>query len=457
MLTRKHTRAQAFLSVALAALLAALPLLAARTQLKPGWNMFKPEQDIEFGREATKEAEQQLPMLNNREVDAYINRLGQRLAEHAPGYRFPYQFKTVNAGEINAFALPGGPIYINRGTIEAAENESQLAGVMAHEISHVALRHGTNQLTKAAYAQGGLGILGGLLGSGSGGASTAEQIAGLGIQLGFSSVFLKFSRTAESQADIMGTQILYDAGYDTKGMADFFDVLQQRHKTRTVEFFSSHPNPENRVKKIEAERAKLGAQENPRKDSDEFRRIQRFVASMPPPPKPDQRAQAQPQPTDIRRPAELPSRRLRSYRHSAFAIGFPENWEYHEQGSQVLFAPPGGAGQGYIAYGVLADAIELQDPHDDLDEATDKLVQSFLQSQRGTRVVSQQRGRVDGKRSIVTRISGPSPFQGEQETDTVITVRLPEGLFFALFIVPDSDSRNYQPAFSQILDSIRFR
>jgi len=457
MLTLRHSRLRAFLSVGLAALLAALPLLAARTQLKPGWNMFKPEQDIEFGRDATKEAEQQLPMLNNREVDAYINRLGQRLAEHAPGYRYPYQFKTVNAGEINAFALPGGPIYINRGTIEAAENESQLAGVVAHEISHVALRHGTNQLTKAAFAQGGLSILGGLLGGGgSGGASTAEQLAGLGIQLGFSSVFLKFSRTAESQADLMGTQILYDAGYNTEGMADFFNVLQQRHKTRTVEFFSSHPNPENRVKKIEAERAKLGAQENPRTNSDDFRRIQKLVAGMPAPPKPDERA-AQTPPSDIRRPAELPSRRLRSYRHSEFAIGFPENWEYHEQGSQVLFAPPGGAGQGYIAYGVITDVIELQDPHDDLDTATGKLVDSFLQSQRGTRVVSQQRARISGQRSIVTRFSGPSPFQGEQESDTLITVRLPQGLFFALFVVPDNDYRNYQPAFAQMLDSVRFR
>jgi hypothetical protein len=433
-------------------LLAALPLLADRTRLKPGWNMYKPADDIEIGRGAAQEAEQQLPMLNNREVDAYLNRLGQRLAEHAPGHRYPYQFKAVNAGEINAFALPGGFLYINRGTIEAAENESQLAGVMAHEISHVALRHGTNQVSKAMIAQMGLAALGGVLGGGG----TAEQFAQLGGQMFASGLLLKFSRTAETQADVMGTQILYDAGYDTRGVADFFNVLQQRHQTRTVEFFSSHPNPENRQKRIEEERAKLGPQTEPITDTAEFRRIQKLVASMPPPPKPKERAQAQPT-GDLRRPAELPSRRLRNYRHSEFAIGFPENWDYHEQGSQVLFAPPGGAGQGYIAYGVLTDVIELADPHDDLEEATDKLVQNFLRTQRGTRVTSQQRGRVSGQRAIVTRISGPSPFQGEGEIDTLITVRRPQGLFFALFIVPESDYRNYQPAFGQILDSIRFR
>ena len=450
MLTRRHPRAQAFLSVTLAVLLAALPLLASRTQLKPGWNMYKPADDVEIGRGAAQEAEQQLPMLNNREVDDYLNRLGRRLAQHAPGHEYPYQFKAVNAGEINAFALPGGFLYLNRGTIEAAETESQLAGVMAHEISHVALRHGTNQVSKAMLAQAGLAALGGIFGGGG----SAEQFAQLGGQMFATGLLLKFSRTAESQADLMGTQILYDAGYDTRGMAEFFNILQQRHQTRTVEFFSSHPNPENRQKKIEAERAKLGPQENPQTDSADFRRIQKLVAGMPPPPKQGQQAQ---QPTDVRRPTELPSRSLRSYRHAEFAIGFPTNWEYHEQGSQVLFAPPGGAGQGYIAYGVLADVIELQDPHDDLDEATDKLVQSFLQSQRGSRLVSQQRGRVSGQRAIVTRISGPSPFQGEAETDTLITVRRPQGLFFALFVVPEGDYRNYQPSFAQMLDSVRFR
>lgn len=451
MLRRKRSRVRVLLSVALAGLLAAPPLLADRTRLKPGWNMYKPADDIEIGRGASQEAEQQLPLLKNREVEDYLNRLGQRLAEHAPGYRYPYQFKAVNAGEINAFALPGGFLYINRGTIEAAENEAQLAGVMAHEISHVALRHGTNQVSKAQLASAGLAALGGIFGGGG----TAEQFAQLGGQMFASGLLLKFSRTAETQADLMGTQILYDAGYDTRAMADFFDILQQRHKTRTVEFFSSHPNPDKRQEKIHAERAKLGSQENPTTDSAEFRRIQKLVASMPPPPKPDERAQAAP--TDLRRPAELPSRRLRGYRHAEFAIGFPENWDYHEQGSAILFAPPGGAGEGYIAYGVLADVIELQDPHDDLDEATGKLVDSFLRSQRGARVVNQQRGRVDGRRSIATRFSGPSPFQGENETDTLITVRVPQGLFFALFVVPDADYRNYQPAFAQMLDSVRFR
>ena len=192
---------------------------ADRTQLKPGWNMFSAQQDVEVGQQVSKEAEQQMRMLNDRRVDDYLNNLGRRLAAKAPGERYPYQFKVVNDRAINAFALPGGLVYVNRGSIEAADNEAQLAGVMAHEISHVALRHGTNQASKASAAQMPLAILGGVLGSNS----TGAMLAQLGAGFALNSILLKYSRTAESQADIMGTQILYDSGYDPRALAQFFE------------------------------------------------------------------------------------------------------------------------------------------------------------------------------------------------------------------------------------------
>ena len=144
-----------------AMLLATLALGAAdsRTVLKPGWNMFSPQQDVEVGQQASMDAERQLPMLKNSRVDNYVNNLGRRLSTKAPGEKYLYEFKVVNDEAINAFALPGGPVYINRGVIEAAGNEAQLAGVIAHEISHVALRHGTNQASKASAAQLPLAIL----------------------------------------------------------------------------------------------------------------------------------------------------------------------------------------------------------------------------------------------------------------------------------------------------------
>src|SRR6202047_1550247 len=143
-------------------------------------------------------------MLNDPRVDDYLNSVGKKLATHAPGFKYPYQYKCVNDAAVNAFALPGGYIYINRGAIEAADTEAQLAAVMAHETSHVALRHGTNQASKASAAQLPLGILGALLGSNSTGAALAQLGAGFTLN----SLLLKYSRTDESQADIMGTQIL---------------------------------------------------------------------------------------------------------------------------------------------------------------------------------------------------------------------------------------------------------
>src|SRR5512137_1671214 len=132
---------------------------AQRTNLKPGWNMFTPQQDMELGKRAAMDAQKQLPLCNAPRVDAYLTQLGMKLVAKLPtrGVQYPFEFHCVNDKAINAFALPGGYVFINRGAIEAADNEAQLAGVMAHELSHVALRHGTNQATKAQATEGILG------------------------------------------------------------------------------------------------------------------------------------------------------------------------------------------------------------------------------------------------------------------------------------------------------------
>src|SRR5215470_6960103 len=183
---------KAFVAVLLLSALA-VPLRADRTPLKPGFNLFSPQQDIEMGRQVSREAEQQLQVLNNRQAQAYIDALGRRLAAHAPGEHYPYQFKIVNEKAINAFALPGGFVYVNRGTIEAAKNEAELAAVMAHEIGHVALRHGTNQASKQYALSAPLSVLGGALGSNSVGAVLGQ----LGIGFAANSILLKYSRTTE--------------------------------------------------------------------------------------------------------------------------------------------------------------------------------------------------------------------------------------------------------------------
>jgi predicted Zn-dependent protease len=252
----------------------------SRTKLKPGINLFSPQQDIEMGQEASKQADRELQLLNDRQAINYINSLGRQLAAHAPGEKYPYQFKIVNDTAINAFALPGGFIYLNRGAIEAADNEAQIAGVMAHEIGHVVMRHGTNQVSKAYLAQAPLAVLGGALGNNSIGSVLGQ----LGVSLGLNSLFLKYSRDAETQADVLGTQILHDSGYDPKAMVEFFEKIQAESKDRAVQFLSDHPNPENRITNVQHEIERLGGQPpNARSDSPDFHTVKMVLGSMPAP------------------------------------------------------------------------------------------------------------------------------------------------------------------------------
>jgi Zn-dependent protease with chaperone function len=277
-----RSRPRSMMVIAVVMLILAPLVWASRTELKPGWNMFSAQQDVEVGQQTSVEAERQLQMLNNSRVDQYLNDLGRKLAAHAPGAKFPYQFKAVNDRAINAFALPGGFLYINRGVIDAADNEAQLAGVIAHEIAHVALRHGTNQASKAYIAQVPLAILGGALGSNSTGAVLAQLGAGFAVD----SLLLKYSRNAESQADVLGTQILYDSGYDPKAMAQFFQKIQAESQGgQPPTFFSSHPNPENREGRVDEEIANLGGTpRNSMTDSRAFQDIKRYEQALAGPP-----------------------------------------------------------------------------------------------------------------------------------------------------------------------------
>src|SRR4051812_45605377 len=168
-------------------------LLAQLKELKPGWNVFKPQQDIQLGKEAKQQVEQQQPVVHDARITNYLEGLGQRLARSPHAGDWPFSFQAINDKNINAFALPGGPMFVNTATIVAADNEAQLAGVMAHEMSHVVLRHGTHQATKAQALQLPAAIAGAVLGGGMMG-----QLGRLGIGLGANSLLLHYSRDAEA-------------------------------------------------------------------------------------------------------------------------------------------------------------------------------------------------------------------------------------------------------------------
>jgi beta-barrel assembly-enhancing protease len=235
--------------------------------------------EIAIGRRAQQDVRRQVPELRDATVNRYIGSLGRRIAARADGPRYPYSFDVANYREINAFALPGGPIWLHRGLIDAAQNEAQLAGVIAHEVAHIAERHAAEQFTKGTFANVGLGLLGAVLGEGRG-----AQIAQLGAGFAANATMMKFSRDAEREADRKALLYMKRAGYDPRGMVEFLQVLRQRQgrDPRSVQvFFSSHPAPAERVRLLQQEANRLGGG---RRDSAAFRTVQARLDRLPPAP-----------------------------------------------------------------------------------------------------------------------------------------------------------------------------
>jgi beta-barrel assembly-enhancing protease len=236
------------------------------------------EQEVQLGQQAQAEISKEMPVLRDATLDRYVDSIGERLAANAPGPKYPYSFGVVNYKELNAFALPGGPIYVHRGTIAAARTEAQLAGVMAHEVAHVAQRHAAKQISKGIVANGLLGLLGAVLDDGGRG----EQAARIGASVVAQSVFMKFSRDDERDADRVGAEIMERAGWDPHGLAEFMQVLQneQKRSPGSVEtFFSSHPSPAGRVRDLQA----MVNGKSGRRDSEEFQSVKGRLGSLPPP------------------------------------------------------------------------------------------------------------------------------------------------------------------------------
>src|SRR2546425_2948328 len=228
--------------------------LIGQTRIAPPTNNYAPSEDVQLGRQAAMQAEQQLPLLHEDALTEFVNNVGNRLVAAIPADlqhpEFHYTFTVVNVRDINAFALPGGPMFVNRGMIQAAHNEGEVAGVMAHELSHVVLRHGTAQASKATKYEIGE-IIGAVAGAIIGG--RVGSIVAQGTQFGLGTAFLRFSREFEQQADIEGSHIMARAGYDPRDMANMFKTIEKQSGSGGPQWLSDHPNPGNRYDYITRE------------------------------------------------------------------------------------------------------------------------------------------------------------------------------------------------------------
>lgn len=452
---------------------ASAALVTGQTKVTAPKNKYSPADDVKVGREAAAEVEKQMPMLNDGRVDGYVERVGARLVENIPAeFRhngFRYTFDVVNLSEINAFALPGGPMYAHRGMLEKARTEGEIAGVLAHEISHVALRHGTAQASAATpYQIGQIGsaILGAIIGGRAG-----DIVSGVG-QAGFGVAFLRYSREYEKQADILGAQIMARSGYDPRDMASMFRTIEQEGGGRAPEFLSNHPNPGNRAGYITREAESLRVQ-NPVRNTQEFESVQARLDQMPPAPTTEQAvrngnagsdgARRTPEGT-TGRPAvrvEAPASRSVTYNEGdLFRISVPTNWRELAGQGTVTFAPEGGYGavngNSVFTHGVQAGLARIDSRS--LDDATRELIAGLAQSNpQLARAGGSARTTIDGRPALRTQLANVSEATGGRERIMLYTTQLDDGsLFYLVGVSPDGEWSRYQPVISRVASSVRF-
>jgi Zn-dependent protease with chaperone function len=449
------------------------------------------DEQIQVGLQGAAEVYKQMPVLpDSSPVTQYVQRLGSKLVAQVPQqYSWPYQFHVVQQSDINAFALPGGPIFINIGTITAADNEAELAGVMAHEMTHVYMQHSAKQASKQSLTQGLAGLLGAVLPGG-----TAGNLARLGVQLGAGMISLRYSRADEAQADAGGAIITYKAGYNPKALADFFKKLEQGGGGRGPQFLSDHPNPGNREAAIGKQIANWPPK-NFVNDSPEFAsgkqaatKIKAYTAQeiangakqgiwaqqnarngAVPQNVPASSGNGGNGPgasgdiSGVTLQQVKPSNRFTQFQHQAFTISYPDNWQASgNQNSDVTIAPQAGVSQGSIAYGTVIGGA--QDPNGaSLDQATESLVQSLQESNPGLQASgTPQNIQVSGVQGRSVNLTGNSPIQQNgkplPERDWLVTVPRPQGgLLYLVFIAPQRDFNDLHPTYQKMLQSLQVR
>lgn len=489
------------LALFLALLIAApLELLAQSSEPvlpDPGKAGMDKQQQEKLGLQAMGEVYQQMPVLpDSSPVTQYVQQLGAKMTKVIPGDRsWPYQFHVIPAADINAFALPGGPIFVNLGTIQAADNEAELAGVIAHEMSHVYMQHTAKSIPKQQWTAIGAALAGIFLGGG-----VAGTLARAGIQFGAGTVLMKYSRQDEAQADQVGAIIAYKAGYNPKAMADFFTKLEQKYGNGGPQILSDHPNPGNRQATIEKEIANwppenyltsssaladtkqkasgikaYSAQEIAQGAKTGVWVQQNKKSGATPaglPSGPGGGAQAAP-PSGSGTGSEggglanvsfnqvKPSANFTQLQQRNFTISYPDNWQTGGDQNSTVIGPQAGIGQGGIAYGVMIGAA--QGNAGSLDQATQQLIQGMQQDNPGLKqageLSSVEAGGTEGRSVYLT---GNSPVQREgkpaPERDWLVVVPNRQGgLMYLVFVSPEHDFNQLRPTYERMLNSLQVK
>jgi beta-barrel assembly-enhancing protease len=427
------------------------------------------DQEIKIGKDAAADVERTMEVVKNPEVEAWLNQIGQQLAKTPQANAYPYYFKLVNEESINAFALPGGPMYVHTGLIKAAENESEVAGVLAHEMSHVALRHGAAQMSKQQTWGTIFGVLGaaaGAVGSSNGQCGILCEVGELGAGIAGTSVLMKFSRGYEHDADLNGARMMASAGWDPMGLPTFFEKLEAKSGSANEPkglqlWLSSHPGTGSRVQYV-SEDIKFYPKRSYTASTGQFARVKQAVATIPPP-KPKPAALLQAKQNTIPR-TKLPQG-FKDYQANGFGIGYPGMWQSGQAqgGGSLYIAPQGGVAQTQnsgveLLVGAMIDYYKPENGgNPTLDGTTSEFVQSLQKGDSNLRADRPARAELGGKPALMTKLTTRTSVQREPEQIVYLyTVVRNDLLWYAVFATPPSRQNELDPVFRQMTDSVVF-
>jgi beta-barrel assembly-enhancing protease len=450
------------------------------TPIEPGFNLLTPQQDIEIGRHSAEIIKRELPLVRDPLITTYVSSIGEQLARHAPGVSYPYRFYVANVSDENAIALPGGVIFVTRGVLESVSSEDELAGVLAHEIAHIAYRHGTHNLSKAYLSRSGVGLVGGLVGSDFGLPTT--NIINVFGGYGLNALFLRYNRTAERQADLGGAQIMADAGYDPDRMVAYLEMLEANSgEEHAVGWLSSHPSPEERVTRLRQEIQHLTVAASKPRQPQRFEAMRQAMKSLPPARSLEKYLEAEPAVPTAQRsdltpvaalPVEPPAMEMLGYsnRSGLFSLNHPSNWRAYEAGgTAVTLAPPGGLkkidGRAELRYGAVIghyapigeETINrwTETRSLSLEDATRDLVEELTSSRTYLSESSVTTLDINGREARLAVLNGTSPATGENERITVVTQQLADRhIVFLLFVTPENEAERYSGVLAQMIASL---
>jgi peptidase M48-like protein len=465
-----------------------VPVAGAQGAIKrtpSGFNLFTAQQDLEIGRQSAAEIERQVTLVTTARTNQYLGSIIALLAPQLPGSAYLFQVRAINSAEVNLLALPGGQIFVTGGLLSLTRSEAEVAGVLAHAMAHIALRHGTARASRAYLSKAGLSALGAL-----GGSDVAQRIVNATGGFGTNAVFLRFTRTDEYEADALGAELMSKAGYDPVASAAILATLRREKARPAIERYNnSHPpiaDRESRIRNL-SNILRHGRSEI----VGGFARMRwrmPVVASLPAVPEMKVSTGA----VELRAtPAvpEMPAPSLQFMRFSKpdapIEIDHPANWDAHQSGMAMSFVPSGGVvesedGAPNLLQGMIVNYYEpfegdverwnkslernyapFQDrsrPRGILEDATDDIVRQIIDAnawlKAPARSARPQEG--DGMRGYAVRLSGRSPLTGKMERVTVYTRALPDDhVLYLACVAGGRTAASVERACTRMLVSLR--